>query len=173
MKLARFLVGCALATALQLLGLHLFGSAFAVFDLLLVVALYNAIDNTPVPSLFGGSFAGLIQDALTGGLFGLHGFALTLAAWLVAVLRQRLTIQKPFQVGLLFSLTAVLQLAVIAVLQYAMLPGSEAPDLWTACWRMLSTGALGALMLFTANRIRQRYGAWIKQRRQRLRLEVR
>ncbi len=172
MRILRFAIGLLLAAALQTLGLHLTSSFFLAIDLFLLLAVYNSLDNGPTASMLGGSVAGLVQDALTGGLYGLHGFADTLVAWAAARLRQRLVIQQPIQVGLLFALTAALQQTILVMLQYLMVPSTLLPGLGVMVVRMATTGVAGSLLFLSAGRVRHRLGSWRESRRRRLGLEV-
>ena len=172
MRTARFLLALFGAAAIQAVGVHTIGSFFMVIDLFLVLAVFNALESGPAGSMLGGSVAGLAQDALSGGFFGLHGFVDTLVAWAVMKVRQRLVIQQAGQVGLLFALAAAFQLTLLALLQYSMLPGSRLPDVLTMAVRMVATGTAGILLSIFSERAGRRLDAWREQRRRRLRLEV-
>ncbi|HEX9736523.1 MAG TPA: rod shape-determining protein MreD [Thermoanaerobaculia bacterium] len=172
MRLGRFVAALAAAAAVQSLGLSLHGGFFVAIDLFLVVAVYFSLDDPPVASMLRGTATGLVQDALTGGLFGLHGFADTLVAWAASRLRQRVVIQQPPQVGLLFALAAALQHTLLVALQYFMLPGSLLPGLGVMALRMVATGVAGALIYVVAGHIRRRLKAWRERRRRKLALEI-
>ena len=171
MRGLRFVLALLLATTVQMLGQR-HGSFFLATDLLLLAAVYNSLESGPAGSMLGGTAAGLVQDTLTGGLFGLHGFANTLVAWAVVMLRQRLSIQQPLQIGLAFALAAALQLASIASLEYWMLPGAALPGIEVMVLRMVTTGILGVLTVTAVDRVRTRLSGWRHQRQQRLRLGV-
>ena len=120
----------------------------------------------------GGATAGLARDALSGGLYGLNGFADTLVAYLAARLRERLVIQKPLEAGLLFALAAAAQLAVLATLQFLLVSGAELPGLGTLAARMVTCGVLGPLLLLLDRRLRAAAGRWREQRRRRLKMAL-
>ncbi len=170
MKLLRFVVGIVLATLVQALGLRLFSRFSLTIDPFLILAVYHALDNTPVWSSAGGSVAGLCQDALSGGLYGLNGFANTLVAYVSSRLRQRLVIQQPSQVALLFVLAAALQLAVLAILQLSLVSSAELPGLGTMAARMGFSGIVGASLFVFARRARDWQRHWRARRRGRLRI---
>lgn len=172
MRLGRFLAALVAAAAVQALGLHLYSGFFVAIDLFLVVAVYFSLDDPPVASMLRGTAAGLVQDALTGGLFGLHGFADTFVAWAASRLRQRVVIQQPLQVGVLFALAAALQHTLLVALQYLMLPGSLLPGLGAMTLRMVATGTVGALVYVAAGHLRRRLTAWRERRRRKLALEI-
>ena len=172
MRTARFLVGLLLATAFQILGIHLWGPFLLVIDLFLVLAVAASLDHGPVGSMLAGSVAGLVQDALTGGLFGLNGFADTFVAWSASRLKQRIVIQRPLEVGLLFSLAAALQQTLLVLLQFLMLPGGELPGLEVMALRMVTAGAIGMTLFVFLQRSRQKLESWRERRRRRLAIDI-
>ena len=117
-----------------------------------------------------GGTTGLAQDALSGGLYGLHGFADTLVAYTSSRLQQRLVIQQPSQVGLLFVLAAALQLAVLATLQFLLVSGSELPGLGTMIARMMSSGIAGVALFVFAGKAREWDRRLRARRRRRLKI---
>lgn len=172
MKVVRFLIGLLLAAAFQVLGVHLYGSFLLFVDLFLVLAVAASLDHGPVGSMLAGSVAGLTQDALTGGLFGLNGFADTFVAWAASRLEQRVVIQRPLEVGLLFALAAALQQTLLVLLYFLMLPGSDLPGLEVMALRMASSGLVGLTLFVAVRRSRQRFEDWRERRRRRLGLEI-
>ncbi len=172
MKLLGFLLGLAAATALHTLGARLTAGFPAVFDLYLVLVVYNSLSSPVGWSTAAGSAAGLVRDTLSGGLYGLHGFADTLVAYLAARLRERLVIQKPLQVGLLFALAAAAQLVVLATLQFLLVSGAELPGLGALAARMVTCGVLGPLLLLLDLRLRTSVGRWREHRRRRLKMAL-
>jgi rod shape-determining protein MreD len=76
----------ALAVALQTtLARFLVRGAVAV-DLVLVAVVYVALTSGPVPGLMAGTFAGLVQDALSSGVIGIGGLAKTVVGFLSGVI---------------------------------------------------------------------------------------
>ncbi len=163
MKLLRFIVGLVCAVLLQTVGLRLFARFALVFDPFLILVVYHSLDGSPAWSSVGGSVAGLAQDALSGRPYGLHGFANTLVAYTASRLQQRLVVQQPLQVGLLFVLSAALQLATLASLQFLMVSGAELPGLGSMAARLASSGAAGAMLFVVAGKARD----WTSRRRAR------
>src|SRR3978361_1642260 len=90
-----------------------------------------------------GLIAGLLQDTLTSGPFGLFGFADTIVGYVTARLAQRLVIQRPTGVLAVVGFASALQQAVVVVLTLVLLPSPELPSpLWVAV-RAGPTGVLG------------------------------
>lgn len=172
MRFARFVLGLFLATGLQALGFHFSPWFLLTFDLFLILALTTSLDHGPVGSMLSGSVAGLVQDALTGGLFGLHGFSYTLVTWIASRIRQRVMIREYHQVGLLFALCAALHQTLLVALQFLMLPGQPLPGPGVLILRMLTTALLGTLIYVFARRSLTRVGDWRDKRNRRLALEV-
>ncbi len=170
MKLLRFFIGLICAVLLQTLGLRLFSHFALIFDPFLILVVYHSLDGSTAWSSIGGSTAGLAQDALSGGPYGLHGFANTLVAYAASRLRQRLVIQQPSQVGLLFVLSAALQMAILASLQFLLVSGAELPGLGSMAARLASSGIIGAMLFVFAGKVRGWERGWRARRRTRLKL---
>ncbi len=166
--LLRFVIGLICAVLLQTIGLRLFAQFALVFDPFLILVVYHSLDGSPAWSSVRGSAAGLVQDALSGRPYGLHGFANTLVAYAASQLRQHLVIQQPLQVGLLFVLSAALQLATLASLQVMMVSGAELPGLGSMVTRLTSSGAAGAILFVFAGKSRD----WVRRRRARKRARL-
>ena len=163
MKLLRFTLGLICAVLLQTLGTRYVPYFALVLDPFLILVVYHSLESSPAWSSIGGSAAGLAQDALSGGPYGLHGFANTLVAFATSRLRQRLVIQDPSQVGLLFVLSAALQLAILASLHFLLVSGAEMPGPGAMVARLTSSGILGALLFVFAGQAR----GWERRRRAR------
>ena len=168
----RFFLGLAFATLIFVLGLRIHGSFVTLVDPFLILAVYHSLRHRPLGSAIGGSSAGLVQDALTGRLYGLHGFANTAVAYSVSWVRQRFVIQQPTQVGILCFLAAGFQGLLLTLLQASMVAGGDLPEPSDTLLRMVMTGILGAFVFVTA----ERFFVWDQVRRdkksRRLRLDT-
>lgn len=168
----RFLIGLAFAAVVFVVGLRFDGRFSTLVDPFLILAVYHSLRHDPLGSAVGGSAAGLVEDALTGGLYGLHGFANTAVAYSVSWIRQRFVIQEPGQVGILCFLAAAFQGLLLSLLQASMVAGGDLPDPFDTLLRMITTGFLGALVFVAA----ERFFAWEQQYREkrsrRLRLDT-
>lgn len=160
MPFVKLIAAMAIAAGVQFLGLQIHDGFVRVADPLLIVAVFVSLRGRPVVAMLTGSATGLACDALSGGSFGLHGFANTLTAFLGARLGQRLMAQQPFQVMLLFMLAAVVQQALVTLAAFLLVADSELPVLWEAVARMISTGLVG-LAVFLAAR---RFSTWTQTR---------
>lgn len=63
-------------------------------DLFLVLIVLHALPGSSLAGMLGGTAAGLAEDVLSGGAFGLHGFAGTIIGYAAARLSRRLAIQR-------------------------------------------------------------------------------
>ncbi len=162
MALLRWLFGLLLATAFHLLGLRLLPGLQAFFDPFLILVVYHSLDREPAFGILGGAATGLAHDALSGGLFGLHGFADTLVAFLSARLQQRFVMQQPLQICLLFALAGAMQQALLSLLQYFFVARPEMPDPLSAVLSMGVTAALGYAVYAMSRRLR----AWFRKNQQ-------
>ncbi len=170
MKFLRLIVGLVCATLLQIFGLHFFSGFSLAFDPFLILVVYHSLSNTPAWSSLAGSLTGLAHDSLSGGFYGLHGFADTLVAYASSRLQQRLVIQQPHQVGLLFVLAAAFQLAALATLQFLLVGGSELPGPGTMIARMMTSGLAGAGLFVLDGKARELDAR--RRARQRRRLKI-
>jgi rod shape-determining protein MreD len=83
-KAAGIILAVAAALALQTtLARYLRGSA--AVDLVLVVVIAVALTWGPVAGLLTGTFAGLVQDAMSTGVIGIGGLAKTLVGFLAGI----------------------------------------------------------------------------------------
>ena len=94
MKAAGIILAVAAALALQTaLGRYIRG-AVAV-NLVLVVVVYVALMSGPVTGLLTGTFAGLMQDALSTGVIGIGGLAKTLVGFLAGIVGTQFIVAQP------------------------------------------------------------------------------
>jgi len=84
-RVAGIVLATALALALQT-TLARYIRVGAGVDLVLIVVVYAALSGGPVTGLLTGTFAGLIQDALSYGIIGIGGLAKTVVGFLAGVI---------------------------------------------------------------------------------------
>lgn len=83
MKVLWVLLATAVAVAAQT-TLDRWFSTNAV-DLVLVVVVYNALSSGRVGGMLAGSFAGLVQDTLSGGVIGMSGLSKTIVGFVAGI----------------------------------------------------------------------------------------
>lgn len=86
MKAAGVILATILALALQTTLARFVIRGTVALDLALVVVVYAALVLGPVTGLLTGTFAGLVQDALSSGVIGIGGLAKTLVGFLVGII---------------------------------------------------------------------------------------
>lgn len=64
-------------------------------DVMMVPVIYSALKRNCLSAMFTGASAGMLEDALSGGLFGLHGFGKTLAAYVAHWASRYLLVEWP------------------------------------------------------------------------------
>jgi rod shape-determining protein MreD len=165
----RFLLALAGAYLVQLLGVAVSPQFSRLFSPFLVVLVWFAMRSNPVGAQLLGVLTGLLEDSLTGGLFGLHAFADTLLAYGVSLAAQRVVVGQQAVRVLIFAGAAVLQQAVLALLLVAMLDEPPLPTPGAALFKVVSTALLGALLISMETQARSRFGAWQRRRSRQLR----
>lgn len=173
MRVAKLLVGLAVSAAIYTVGVAWFGRLPRWLDPFLILTLYISLERERPWSTISGSATGLAFDALSGSLYGLHGFANTVVGYAAATVQQRFVIQGPFLVGLLFVVGAAVQQAVVAALQFLLVRGDEMPDPVGMLLTMAATGLLGTLLYLGTARFLDWEQHWREQRRRRLTIDTR
>lgn len=164
MKLLELAAGLTGALIVHFLGVRLFDDFSSAIDVFLLVTLFNALSGNLLSGLFGGLAAGWLADVVTGGLYGLHGFANTVVGYGGALAAQKLVVQKPTSVFLLFALGAAGQQFLLVGLSLLLQPGSIEPQpIWLAV-KFASVGAVGALGFWLRRRALGWRSAWRRNR---------
>lgn len=158
----RFVLGLIVACALHTLGLRIHIAAPLFFDPFVVLVIYASMRTSTARSSLIGTFVGLVQDALTGGLYGLHGFANTSVAFLISAIRQRFVIQQPSQVAVLAGLGGMFQITILSFLQFALVAQAEIVHPGFALAKTFVTG-LVTLAVYVGS---DRFFAWERHRRE-------
>lgn len=151
MGAVRLVLALAAALACHVVGAWLVPELPRVLDLFLVVTVLNALSGSSASGLLGGTAAGLTHDALSGRLYGLHGFADTIVGYAVARAAQRLDLTGPGAVLLALALATLLEEAILVLLA-ALLTDPQPPDpLWVLV-EALANGAVGTMAYLAATR---------------------
>ena len=170
MRGLKFAAALLVITAIHLLGVGLWSGFSLLFDLFLVLAIFNALDGDTFAGLSGGLVAGLVADAVSGGLYGTLGLADTIVGYGTAFATQRLVVQRPPSVFLVFTLAAALQQLVVATVTLLMLPQ---PELVAYPWvvaKVLGTGLLGVLTFVARRQLLSRVSLWRRTRTVRVKM---
>jgi rod shape-determining protein MreD len=84
-RAAGVILAVVAALALQTTLARFLVRGAAAIDLVLVVVVYVALTFGPATGLLTGTFAGIIQDALSHGIIGIGGLAKTIVGFLAGV----------------------------------------------------------------------------------------
>ena len=169
MIFVRFLVALALAYLVQLLGLAVTPHFTGLVDPFLVVLVWFSMRSNPLLAQLLGAGTGLLQDALTGGLFGLHALADTLVGYAVALAAQRVVVGQQAVRVLIFAAAAAAQQAILAGVMMAMLDAPPLPSLGFAIGKVLVTALLGAIFITVESQARSQFSSWQRRRSRQLR----
>jgi rod shape-determining protein MreD len=171
-KLAAALIVAALV---HLAGTRLLPAWPQRVDVFLVVVALFALEGESLAALVFGLLAGLMQDTLTNGPFGLFGFADTAVAYGVARLAQRLVFQRATGVFAVVSFASLSQQAMVVVLAFLLLPNPSLSDplamLGLAAVRAAICGAIGMLIYVATGRFRVAVESRRRGRQGKLRLD--
>ena len=171
MQTLKLLAAIALAALAHFVGARLSDDFVRVIDVFVVVVALHGLRGNSLSALLVGPLVGLLRDSLTGGPFGLFGFAGTIVGYVTARLAQRLVIQRPTGVLAVVSFASVLQQAIVVGLALLLLPSAElASPLWTAI-RAGSSGLLGMAVYIVTGHWRRTSDARRRGRMSRLRLD--
>jgi rod shape-determining protein MreD len=95
----RFAIGLLIALTLHSLLDSFFPNALAFFNPYLILVVYYSMGGNLVGAIFAGIAAGLVQDAYSSSIFGLHAFSLTVVAYAVAYINARLVLRGTLAFG--------------------------------------------------------------------------
>ena len=95
MRAAVVVLAVALALVLQTTLTRFVVRGTVAVDLVLVVVVYVALTSGPVTGLLSGTFAGLIQDALSSGVIGIGGLAKTIVGFLAGIVGTQFIVAQP------------------------------------------------------------------------------
>ena len=116
MRWLRFLIGLVIALTLHSLFDKFAPNALAFFNPYLVLVVYYSMGGNLMGAIFAGVTAGLVQDAFSGAIYGLHAFALTFCAYLVAYINSRFVLRGTLAFGASLAGAIVLHELIIFVL---------------------------------------------------------
>jgi rod shape-determining protein MreD len=95
----RFIIGLLIALTLHSLLDSFFPNALAFFDPYIILVVYYSMGGNVLGAIVAGVMAGLVQDAFSGAIFGLHAFSLTVCAYIVAYINSRLMLRGTLAFG--------------------------------------------------------------------------
>lgn len=116
MRWLRFVVGLLIALTVHSLLDSFFPNALAFFSPYVILVVYYAMGGNLFGAIVAGIIAGLVEDAFSGAIFGLHAFSLTFIGYLVAYVASRLVLRGTLAFGLALAGSVIINEVVIYVL---------------------------------------------------------
>ena len=145
MRLAGVVLATMLALALQTALARYFRGAGGV-DPVLIVVIYAALAFGPVTGLLTGTFAGLLQDAMSSGIIGIGGLAKTVVGFVVGVVGTQFIVTHPLPRLVVFFLASALH-ALLFIGIYELLGLREFPEpLSLLAVRLLGNAVIGLIV---------------------------
>jgi len=95
----RFTIGLIIALTLHSLLDSFFPNALAFFNPYIILVVYYSMGGNVFGAIVAGVVAGLVQDAYSNAMFGLHAFGLTVCAYTVAYINSRLVLRGTLAFG--------------------------------------------------------------------------
>lgn len=166
----KLLAGLAAAVLVHLVGLQLYGGFARILDVFLVVVVLYALEGETLSAIFVGMLVGLLHDSLSGGPFGLFGFADTIVGYGTARLAQHLVIQRATGVLGVVAFASALQQAIVVALTFLLLPEPALPEPYWVAVQAVACGFLGMAVYIAGRRWRQGMDTRRRNRMNRLRL---
>jgi len=164
MRVIRFILALAVCTLIQTAGLQITPLFARVVDVFLVLVLVWALPSSPLQAMLYGLVAGWTTDALAGLPFGTFGIADTLTAFTVAMVAQRLVIERGISRFGIFTAAALVQIGTLTLLARVFAAATDMPGLGWVALKAVTTGLLAALAVGLGGGIRRR---WARARRDR------
>lgn len=130
-------------------------SGLGTIDWLLIYVVLQALRGRFRGSVLVGAGAGLIQDGLSGGIIGLHAFAKTSVAALIATFGSLLVVRGPLPETLVVGAAGILE-GLIVVTWQTMLGRPASLGLSGLLVRAVATAAATLIILSAARRWEQR-----------------
>jgi rod shape-determining protein MreD len=112
----RFIIGLLIALTLHTLLDSFYPNALAFFNPYVILVVYYSMGGNVFGAIIAGVIAGLVQDAFSGAIFGLHAFSLTVCAYIVAYINSRLSLRGTLAFGACLGGAVVVNELVIYIL---------------------------------------------------------
>ena len=120
MKTVAVMLAVAIAVALQTTLARFLARGTLSVDFVLIAVVYVALTSGPVTGLLSGTFAGLVQDALSSGVIGIGGLAKTVVGFLAGVIGTQFIVTHSLPRFIVFFLATIVH-AIIFMGLYILL----------------------------------------------------
>ena len=112
MKAAGVILAVAGALAIQTTLARFLVRGSVAVDLVLVAVVYVALTSGPITGMMAGTFAGLVQDALSSPVIGIGGLAKTIVGFLTGIIGTQFIVAQPLPRFVVFFSATVLHAVV-------------------------------------------------------------
>jgi rod shape-determining protein MreD len=119
-KTVAVMLAVAIAVALQTTLARFLARGTLAVDFVLIAVVYVALTSGPVTGLLSGTFAGLVQDALSSGVIGIGGLAKTVVGFLAGVIGTQFIVTHSLPRFIVFFLATIVH-AIIFMGLYILL----------------------------------------------------
>jgi len=119
-KTVAVMLAVAIAVALQTTLARFLARGTLAVDFVLIAVVYVALTSGPVTGLLSGTFAGLVQDALSSGVIGIGGLAKTVVGFLAGVIGTQFIVTHSLPSFIVFFLATIVH-AIIFMGLYILL----------------------------------------------------
>jgi rod shape-determining protein MreD len=161
----RFLAVLVAALIVHLVLVALVPPAAQLVDPFLLAIAYLAMTTRPGAAAAGGAAIGLVHDALSGALYGMHGFTATLVGWVMAKTARLVDLQKSYYIALYFACAVLLQQLVLQGLLLLLMQRPEPLSVVDLALRVVLGGPAGALLVAGCERLGETLRSWKSRRR--------
>ncbi len=141
------ILAVVVALALQTTLARFLARGAVAVDLVLVAVVYVALTMGPATGLLTGTFAGLVQDALSSSVIGIGGLANTIVGFLAGVIGTQFIVSQSLPRFVVFFGASVLHAAVFMGL-YALLELRHFDAPYTAVLGQAAANALVGVVAF-------------------------
>lgn len=173
MRVLRLGAGLVVALLVHLLVVALFPDLSGIVDPFLLLIVWSAMDGSVLAATVLGCVAGLTEDAVSNGPFGLYGVAGTAVGYIAARSSMLVSLERPRFLAVLFSLAAILQQIVVLLLMVLLVTDGELPSMGALSLRIVFAGFMGAVMVTVLSHFGQRIRVWRRQRQPPIRMGFR
>ncbi len=165
----RVVIAFFLTILVHLMGVRLIPHFTDVIKPMVILVLWFALSNRVIASMLAGMVVGWTLDALSPGLFGIHGLAFTLMGYFVASFRRRFLLMQYRNLLLLLLISVALQELVVVVLRFLLLENPPLPSMGWIGAEIIATSGVGLLILYSEQRLNQTLFRMKRRRESRLR----
>lgn len=145
MRPVSFVVGLVVVVLAHLAGTWLAPDFPRWANLFVALVVLVGLGARSLPSMAAGSVAGLLHDVLSGGPYGLYGFADTIVGYATARLSQRLILTRVSAIFAVIAAAVLLEEAILILLVTGLTSAAPSPSWVDLGIRAAVSGLAGAL----------------------------